>query len=201
MDECKEEYKGRLVGVMENGVADCVAGGLSLKGCTEMAEISLEGVATLRCLEEIGEPLPPAICHVYTHRELSFYELRLGWWWNDNSLMGLPASMDTASFDAQAKAAEWCGEQEEKGLPYQGLGFRGWGDSILELPDNTSQYLKATFTHDGDGNFIVWAYDISNERLGLLVNDIGHYTGTARWPRGVAFLEIKADSEWTLWLQ
>ena len=202
MDECKEEYKEwAWAKVGESGVADCVADGFSTESCTELGKIVLEKAVTLWCLEEIGEPLPPTICPAYTRRELSLYEFQLGWWWNDNSLMGLPASMNTASLDAQAKAAGWCGEQEEKGLPYQGLGFHGRGDSILELPGNTSQYLKATFTHDGDGNFIVTSYDARNQYSELLVNDIGRYRGTTRWDPDAAFLEIKADSEWTLWLR
>ena len=55
----------------------------------------------------------------------------------------------------------------------------------------------ATFTHDGNSNFVVWAYR-GNDR-DLLVNEIGRYQGT-RPILGTApvVFDIEADGAWTI---
>jgi hypothetical protein len=58
-------------------------------------------------------------------------------------------------------------------------------------------------THSGPGNFIVTALDASGGRLGLLVNEIGNYTGVRPldFERKPAALQIKAGGSWKLTVQ
>lgn len=53
-------------------------------------------------------------------------------------------------------------------------------------------------THNGESNFIIWAYDAAGDPLDLVVNEIGPYQGTQRIPVGTKWLEIQADGPWTI---
>ena len=75
--------------------------------------------------------------------------------------------------------------------------FSGTGDYVTGITylDGGSWH----FTHDGDSNFVVWAY--SNDDRDLIVNTIGSYDGNALLtvPAGsYTFFEITADGNWTI---
>lgn len=64
---------------------------------------------------------------------------------------------------------------------------------------------KLEFSHSGSGNFSVVSYTADGDRIDLLVNEIGNYSG--RRPINlfdgdeVAFIEVSADGSWTIELQ
>jgi hypothetical protein len=70
----------------------------------------------------------------------------------------------------------------------------GTGDAVLRYA--RSGPAVATFTHDGERNFIVWAYR-DDGRSDLLVNEIGPYSGSSAI-RGPAWVEVRADGAWTI---
>lgn len=70
----------------------------------------------------------------------------------------------------------------------------GHGDSVLNWGGSAS---TAHATHDGQSNFIIWAYDNAGN-ADLLVNEIGPYKGTVTWPAGPRVISIRADGNWTI---
>ena len=69
----------------------------------------------------------------------------------------------------------------------------GFGDSVVYI--NVAN-PGVTFTHQGDSNFAVLAWN--EDGRDLLVNEIGDYDGTVRSPTGIVFYQITADGDWTV---
>ncbi len=71
----------------------------------------------------------------------------------------------------------------------------GRGDDVVLLGGD---YRAAKITHTkGSANFVVYAYNLDTGRGGLLVNEIGGYSGTR--PLTVpALVEVTADGKWTI---
>jgi len=76
--------------------------------------------------------------------------------------------------------------------------FNDRGDNTGGVPSGARYCTKATITHQGEGNFIVWALNADNEPTALLVNEIGNYSGTVRWSRNYYGIEVKADGAWSI---
>ena len=55
-----------------------------------------------------------------------------------------------------------------------------------------------TFTHTGSSNFAVIQYRCNGSYNGLLVNEIGAYSGNVRTDSGTCYLEINADGDWSI---
>jgi hypothetical protein len=76
--------------------------------------------------------------------------------------------------------------------------LKGRGDAVLILPGaaNKSMQIDAT----GDSNFAIIAYDVTGERLDLLVNEISAYSGEVLLPDADPLvLAITGEGEsWTL---
>ena len=75
------------------------------------------------------------------------------------------------------------------------------GDAPLGPIALEAGLLEATFTHDGEANFIVMLYQASGQLAGVLVNDIGSYSGTVGQrvsEAGVYYLAVQADGEWSV---
>lgn len=78
--------------------------------------------------------------------------------------------------------------------------MEGTGDDVVVAGAEAPDARTVTLTHDGSANFGIWAY--SDVTTDLLVNDIGPYEGTSRWPAGeVVVLDITADGTWTISLE
>jgi hypothetical protein len=85
---------------------------------------------------------------------------------------------------------------------WQAFTVEGSGDDFIELavPDGDAAVLA--ITHNGSSNFGVVTYTAANDRLDLLVNEIGDYEG--RVPvnfllgQEVGLIEITADGPWTI---
>jgi hypothetical protein len=87
--------------------------------------------------------------------------------------------------------------------PYK---YNGQGDSVIDItkPDPSGPaILKITYA--GGGNFAIWNYDDLGNKIDLLVNTIGSYTGTRPIDflvgENTARLEITASGKWTIEIQ
>lgn len=76
--------------------------------------------------------------------------------------------------------------------PFSGRTVSGTGDDVVVWNGGVS---TALLTHDGASNFAVWGY--VGDWPELLVNEIGDYSGTVRWP-GAGLYEIAADGRWSI---
>ncbi|BAL91921.1 hypothetical protein AMIS_67010 [Actinoplanes missouriensis 431] len=71
----------------------------------------------------------------------------------------------------------------------------GKGDDVVVLGGNAT---KAKITHSkGSSNFVINAYSLETGEGGLLVNEIGGYSGT-RPLQAPALVEVTADGKWTI---
>jgi TM2 domain-containing membrane protein YozV len=75
------------------------------------------------------------------------------------------------------------------------LAAAGAGDAVY-LFDGPSGKLSAT--HAGERNFIVQEETDKTFSIGLLINDIGAYTGTVPLSSGPSVISVRADGAWTL---
>ena len=72
--------------------------------------------------------------------------------------------------------------------------LNGQGDEVVRYQAGTSMHS----THNGSSNFIIWSLESSGALGDLIVNEIGPYDATDLVPAGTAFLDIRADGNWTL---
>ena len=75
------------------------------------------------------------------------------------------------------------------------LAASGTGDAVY-LFDGPAG--KLTATHTGSMNFIVQEETDEAFSIGLLINDIGEYSGTVPLSSGPSVISVKADGAWTL---
>ena len=71
----------------------------------------------------------------------------------------------------------------------------GSGDDIVRYNGAAS---TLTSTHNGTSNFAIVGYESDGEYNGLIVNEIGAYSGTDLIDSGTKILDITADGSWTL---
>ena len=76
-----------------------------------------------------------------------------------------------------------------------GLAASGAGDGVF-LYDGTAG--KLTATHDGSSNFSIIEETDELFSMGLLVNEIGAYSGTVPLSSGPSAIVVSADGSWTL---
>lgn len=77
------------------------------------------------------------------------------------------------------------------------LASSGTGDAVF-LYDGGAAALAAT--HDGSLNFVVIEETDAMFSIGLLINEIGTYSGTVPLSAGPSVLTVTADGNWTLTL-
>lgn len=78
------------------------------------------------------------------------------------------------------------------------LAGSGTGDGVFLYGGDAG---AAALTHDGAGNFIVQEHNDQLFSMGLLVNDIGAYSGTVPISAGPSVITVMADGSWTLAVQ
>lgn len=117
---------------------------------------------------------------------------------------------EPAVVDEQPEPSEAAPEPEpepEVVEPAPDVVYSGTGDTILqiELPAGPDSIGIATMTHSGRANFAVWSLDANLEQSGLLVNEIGNYSGTVpfnlEFGEQITAFEISADGAWTVTLR
>jgi hypothetical protein len=72
----------------------------------------------------------------------------------------------------------------------------GSGDDVIHIDPAIEGLATFNITHNGSGNFAVFAY--SDSGSDLLVNEIGAYSGESLVGSGTFLLEISADGAWTV---
>lgn len=76
------------------------------------------------------------------------------------------------------------------------FAIRGQGQTATDAFEPPCELCKLRLTHNGQGNFAVWAY--SGDERDLLVNTIGAYKGTTLLVAdGPVILDLTADGSWT----
>ncbi|MGA7798095.1 MAG: zinc ribbon domain-containing protein [Methanoregula sp.] len=77
--------------------------------------------------------------------------------------------------------------------------FTGNTDSVQPFSVNQGGYIF-TATYDGTDNFIVWITDTSGNKISLLFNTIGSYSGSkiVNLPTGQYYLDIQATGPYTI---
>ena len=117
---------------------------------------------------------------------------------------------EPAVVDEQPEPSEAAPEPEpepEVVEPAPDVVYSGTGDTILqiELPAGPDSIGIATMTHSGRSNFAVWSLNANLEQSGLLVNEIGNYSGTVpfnlEFGEQITAFEISADGAWTVTLR
>ncbi len=78
----------------------------------------------------------------------------------------------------------------------------GSGDSVVSV-DKPSDYLVADVVHEGSsGHFSVWSYGADGDRIDLLANETGSYSGRVlidvRDSENTELLEVAASGSWTV---
>lgn len=87
---------------------------------------------------------------------------------------------------------------------FEDVALSGSGGKVelLTLPDDATAIAR--ITHRGDSNFAVLTLTEDGETSGLLVNEIGNYSGTrlvTQFEGQPAALKIEADGRWTITIQ
>nr|WP_274635960.1 hypothetical protein [Microbacterium bovistercoris] len=72
---------------------------------------------------------------------------------------------------------------------------KGTGDGVM-LYNGDAAALTAT--HKGQRNFVVYEETSEAFGMGLLVNEIGTYSGTVPFSSGPSILTVQGDGAWTL---
>lgn len=78
--------------------------------------------------------------------------------------------------------------------------FTGQGDRLERFSLERSGLVQFSLSHGGEQNFIVWLLDPGGEKLELLANEVGDYSGETaiRLEPGNYFLQIEADGQWLI---
>lgn len=78
--------------------------------------------------------------------------------------------------------------------------FSGNGDKIVPFTATASGLWIFSLQYSGEGNFIVWLKDEHGNRLAVLANEIGVYTGIKpqNVDAGKYFLNVTASGPWTI---
>ena len=107
--------------------------------------------------------------------------------------LGLNSFRDVKSLQVKASGA-WTVTIEPLANA-KGFANKGSGDMVM-LYDGPSTSLKAT--HQGKSNFAVMEENDELFNMGLLVNEIGNYSGTVPMSAGPSVITVKAGGAWTL---
>jgi len=83
----------------------------------------------------------------------------------------------------------------------QPLSFSGKGDQVLDINKwDGAAIMDVKYT--GGGNFVIWNYDSAGEKIDLLVNTIGSYSGKVPLDfmtgEATARLQIESSGTWTI---
>jgi hypothetical protein len=121
-----------------------------------------------------------------------------GTWPLDLGLLGAAA----AAIDITNADGPWTVEVNDiSEAPVWPQQTDGTGDTVLQIdPNAASDAVSVTGTHDGDSNFIVWAYSPEEFNDRLLFNVIGEFDGDAdeTFSSEQLILHVQADGNWTV---
>jgi hypothetical protein len=87
------------------------------------------------------------------------------------------------------------------------VAYTGTGDSVVKiaLPDGTGSAGIAAINYTGGDNFSIWSLDSNLQQQDLMVNTIGHYSGTVLFNLAEGTdaqqLQVTASGPWTITLE
>jgi len=78
--------------------------------------------------------------------------------------------------------------------------FSGSGDDVVSFTATGDGLRVFNLAYTGKSNFIVWLQDSDGEKIDLIVNKIGTYSGktSVRLTSGKYYLDVKATGPWTI---
>lgn len=111
----------------------------------------------------------------------------------------LGAFTPVAAVDIQQAEGDWSlllqPLEEAEAWPDQ---TEGTGNSVLRVDPGTDLPVTVTGDHDGESNFIVWAYDGEQYGNYLLINEIGEGSWETEMPASTIAFSVRADGNWTI---
>ena len=116
-----------------------------------------------------------------------------------------PDSGETASATSVTTEATSTSAATTAESPWEEFTVEGSGDDVIDLVVRGDDSAILSITYEGGRNFSVLSYDSSGDRIDLLVNVIGQYSG--RVPvnfsvgEEVVELEITASGSWSITVQ
>ncbi len=80
------------------------------------------------------------------------------------------------------------------------LRITGTGDDVVAFSASGTALRIFTMQHSGTSNFAIWLKDVQGNRVDLLVNEIGSYSGrkSASLSTGKYYLDITASGPWSV---
>lgn len=84
------------------------------------------------------------------------------------------------------------------------ISLSGNGKEATDFFDLEKGLVTFTLTHNGDSNFAIWLLDSDGNKKGLLVNEIGSFSGSHALGirnAGQYLLDISADGRWTVTIE
>lgn len=80
------------------------------------------------------------------------------------------------------------------------VNYTGRGDRTIALSLSNGLRHTATITHRGRSNFVVWGLDEAGDENGLVVNEVGRYSGIRPLDFDLvpAALRVEADGAWSI---
>jgi hypothetical protein len=118
-----------------------------------------------------------------------------------------PASHTAANKPASANASSKATPTPKVTPIPASVAYTGTGDSVVKiaLPDGPGSAGFATINYTGGENFTVWSLDSSLKQQDLMVNTIGHYSGTVLFNLAQGTdaqqLQVTASGPWTITLE
>jgi hypothetical protein len=79
--------------------------------------------------------------------------------------------------------------------------FTGQGQQVSPMFALQQGLVRFAMSHNGDRNFAIWLLDQRGNRIDLLVNEIGQFSGSKAigiTRAGIYLLDIAADGNWTV---
>jgi hypothetical protein len=148
-----------------------------------------DGMFTAYLVDNDGERIPGALA-------ISYGE------YAGTHLVELGRLGEATAVDIQESDGPWSVTlQDLNDAPTWPAQTSGEGETVLRIDQSAlSGDTTVVGTHDGESNFIVWAYTEAEFGDRLLFNEIGPYDGDSQeaLPSDAIALEIRADGAWTL---
>jgi hypothetical protein len=81
---------------------------------------------------------------------------------------------------------------------FDGSSISGFRSEVIEAYTLNGSKKVLSISHSGSGNVFVEEYDCNGRNVGLLVNEIGNFSGNYVTKSNTCILEIQADGNWTI---
>lgn len=120
--------------------------------------------------------------------------------WNEDNYKLIKEMFSSVTFDASQFPTPTFADTTLSNLSsFEATSQSGSGDSVVDMP-SADGYAVMDIEYSGSGNFAVWTLDSSGEKLDLLVNTIGAYSGTVTdfFGGSASMLSVTVDGDWNI---